>query len=73
MRAQEKMGHSSMSEGWRDHTSPAQERVNWGDGRGDVGAHELGRREGRDGTRPRDDARGSPRADDPPRTPLGGV
>ena len=29
MRAQEKMGHSSMSEGWRDHTSPAQERVNW--------------------------------------------
>ena len=29
MRAQEKMGHSSMSEGWRNHTSPAQERVNW--------------------------------------------
>ena len=29
MRAQEKMGHSSMSEGWRDHTSPAQERVKW--------------------------------------------
>ena len=29
MRAQEKMGHSSMSAGWKDHTSPAQERVNW--------------------------------------------
>ena len=29
MRAQERMGHSSMSEGWRNHTSPAQERVNW--------------------------------------------
>jgi hypothetical protein len=29
MRAQEKMGHSSMSKGWRDHTSPAQERLNW--------------------------------------------
>ena len=29
MRAQEKMGHSSMSEGRRNHTSPAQERVNW--------------------------------------------
>jgi hypothetical protein len=29
MRAQERMGHSSMSEGWKDHTSPAQERVNW--------------------------------------------
>jgi len=29
MRAQEKMGHSSMSDGWRGHTSPAQERVNW--------------------------------------------
>jgi hypothetical protein len=29
MRAQEKMGHSSMSEGWRAHTSPAQEQVNW--------------------------------------------
>tara|TARA_R110002110_G_scaffold7476_3_gene37844 strand:+ start:1299 stop:1517 length:219 start_codon:yes stop_codon:yes gene_type:complete len=28
MRAQEKMGHSSMSEGWRDHSSPAQERAN---------------------------------------------
>jgi len=27
MRAQERMGHSSMSEGWRNHTSPAQERV----------------------------------------------
>jgi hypothetical protein len=23
------MGHSSMSDGWRDYTSPAQERVNW--------------------------------------------
>ena len=29
MRAQERMGHSSMSEGWRSHTSPAQERANW--------------------------------------------
>ena len=29
MRAQEKMGYSSMSDGWRNHTSPAQERVNW--------------------------------------------
>lgn len=29
MRAQEKMGHSSMSEGWKTHTSPAQDRVNW--------------------------------------------
>ena len=28
MRAQERMGHSSMSDGWRTHTSPAQERVN---------------------------------------------
>jgi len=28
MRAQEKMGHSSMSDGWWGHTSPAQERVN---------------------------------------------
>jgi hypothetical protein len=28
MTAQDKMGHSSMSEGWRDHTSPAEERVN---------------------------------------------
>jgi hypothetical protein len=29
MRAQERMGHSSMSEGWRDHTSPAEARVSW--------------------------------------------
>lgn len=29
MRAQEKMGHSSMSDGWRNRASPAQERVNW--------------------------------------------
>ena len=29
MRAQEKMGHSSMSDGWQNHTGPAQERVNW--------------------------------------------
>ena len=29
MRAQERMGHSSMSEGWKDHANPAQERVNW--------------------------------------------
>ena len=27
MRAQERMGHSSISEGWRDHTSPAEARV----------------------------------------------
>ncbi len=29
MRAQERMGHSSMSEGWKDHTTPGQKRVNW--------------------------------------------
>jgi len=29
VRAQEKMGHSSMSKGWRDHTSPAEARVSW--------------------------------------------
>ena len=28
MRAQERMGHSSMSEGWRTPNSPAEERVN---------------------------------------------
>jgi hypothetical protein len=28
MRALERMGHSSMSEGWKAHTSPAQDRAN---------------------------------------------
>jgi hypothetical protein len=51
MRAQEKMGHSSMSDGVAQPHQPRAGAGELGDGRGDVRADEPGRRDGRDGQR----------------------